>query len=162
MKAHEMEFKILTRDLAGNGKTRIDLFKVINGEEKHLLGPLRSYKEGADYLENDYMREYTEVVTFCSLLKQAIKERISLFDFDPPEWYEGFDSSLRHIPVEYKGRELRVEVDVMIKTGYGRILEATADAIEVLNDDRLQSIIERLYEDVWRIFDRFFTEIFTN
>lgn len=156
VKMYETSFSIQTRKV-GEG-TRIGLFKIVDGREELLIGFLNSYKEGMDYLETQYMREHAVFQKFVTSLKKALDSRIHLFDFDPPQWREAWDSSLRFIPCEFEGKEVTVEVCVKITTGYFRIMEVETDWIQVLHDPVLDDVVGRFAYELFRIFDHYFTD----
>ena len=153
---HDTSFKIETKRTGKN--ERIDLYKVVDGKDQLLKGFLGSYKEGHDYLMNEYLKEYSVFQRFIAELSKVVKERMYLFDFEVPEWRENTDSSMRHILFDYEGKEIIVEICVVIKTGYGRIMSAETDWLQVIHNDALDTVVERFVEEAYVIFDELFTE----
>lgn len=156
MNTHDTSFKILTRKF---GETeRIDLYKVVAGKDQLIKGFLDSYKEGHDYLMNDYLNEYHVFQKLITALSDAVKAKMWMFDFEAPEWKEQTDSSMRHIKFEHDGAEVTVEVCVKIETGYNRIMSAETDWLQVIHNSELDSVLERFSEEAIMIFDELFTE----
>ena len=156
MNRHDTSFKIMTRKVGEH--ERIDLFKVVAGEDQLLKGFLDSYKEGHDYLVNDYLEEYDEFQKIIAVLTQAIEDKLWMFDFEVPEWKESTDSSMRYITFEYEGKEVTAEVCVVIKTGFNRIMSAEIDWLQILHNDKLDAIMDRFVEEAYVIIEELFTK----
>jgi hypothetical protein len=154
---HDTSFKIMTRK-GISGHERIDLYRVVAGKDHLLKGFLGSYKEGHDYLMNDYLKEYSVFQKFITELSEVVKSKICLFNFEVPEWREKTDSSMRYIKFDYEGVEVTVEICIAIKTGYNRIISAETDWLQVIHNDALDTVVERFVEEAYVIFDELFTE----
>lgn len=155
MNRHDTSFKIETRRTGE--LERIDLYKVVAGKDQLLKGMLSSYKEGHDYLMNEYLKEYNTFQKFIATLSEVVKAKMHLFDFEVPEWRENLDSSLRYIKFDYEGEEVTVEICIAIKTGYNRIMSAETDWLQVVHNDKLDTVVERFVEEAYVIFDELFT-----
>ena len=156
MKKYNEEFKLMTRKI--NDHERIDLFRVINGKDELLIGMLDSYKQGRDYLNNEYQVEYSEFKDFISVLVKVIEEKIWMFDFEPPQWKENWDACLRHLIFDYKGMKTTVEIDLKVTTGYNRYLTTEIEWLQVLHNEKLDSIVSRFIEEAFRVLDQLFTD----
>ena len=156
MKQHDAEFKLMTRQIGS--EERIDLFRVVDGKDELLMGMLDAYKQGRDYLDGEYRKEYSEFQKFIAALSQAIRDKLWMFDFEPPQWEESWDSCLRHLKFDYKGEEAVVEIDLKVTTGYNRILTASIEWIQVLHNSELDKIMDRFVEEGYRVLGQLFTD----
>jgi len=142
LQMHGFEFKILaTKTPQG---IRNDLYMVVGADSRHLK-KIDSFKAGIDYLNNEFIKDWTKYSEFKIALLKEMEDKIYLFDIEPFSITE----TTRHFWIECLGFNFSVKVTAWIECNTTYVTDVGISEIEILNDTDMNIFIDMFIDDLF-------------
>ena len=151
MERQGVEFRLYTNRFP-SGVERKHLSRIVNGVDNHIM-EIASYKEGQEYLENQFKHDWDRFTEFADTLHDHVQSNLHLFDYEEDGEYQ----FLKSIDFEYKDKEYIIEIGVAFKVFSWRVSDIELDYIQVKNDRDLNDLCNLFAEEWYKIIEQAFT-----